>query len=322
MNAMLEYSKEAEINLMKIEQFSESAFDQLIIKTMELGANRVVNSYITESECEIISEATISEFAKKVVTAIEKIIGTIKEYIKKMADKVKSLITKDEKDALDKVKDHVNKNNITEKVDMYDEEANKKMLDEYIQKMVKLERKLMICKVDSKMRDKTSHRNFVEITIILHEMDKLEQEYDRKFLNDNADLISMAAKDAIRFNEKQLNNVKVNYDAVEKGSEQVLAVFKKDAEGCDVPEKLNVIQNMSNRIATRVRQYTLKMSTQRHHNLKTVLTLGTLSMAGKFAVDVYKYNPEVKKQVDDAAAKVMDKLNAYNDAAAKARAQA
>lgn len=322
MNAMLEYLKEAEINLMKIEQFSESAFDQLIIKTMELGANRVVNSYITESECEIISEATISEFAKKVVTAIEKIIGTIKEYIKKMADKVKSLITKDEKDALDKVKDHVNKNNITEKVDMYDEEANKKMLDEYIQKMVKLERKLMICKVDSKMRDKTSHRNLVEITIILHEMDKLEQEYDRKFLNDNADLISMAAKDAIRFNEKQLNNVKVNYDAVEKGSEQVLAVFKKDAEGCDVPEKLNVIQNMSNRIATRVRQYTLKMSTQRHHNLKTVLTLGTLSMAGKFAVDVYKYNPEVKKQVDDAAAKVMDKLNTYNDAAAKARAQA
>ena len=322
MNFMLEYSKEAEINLMKIEQFSESAFDQLIIKTMELGANRVVNSYITESECEIISEAAISEFAKKVVTAIEKIISTIKEYIKKMADKVKSLITKDEKDALDKVKDHVNKNNITEKVDMYDEEANKKMLDEYIQKMVKLERKLMICKVDSKMRDKTSHRNLAEITIILHEMDKLEQEYDRKFLNDNADLISMAAKDAIRFNEKQLNNVKVNYDAVEKGSEQVLAVFKKDAEGCDVPEKLNVIQNMSNRIATRVRQYTLKMSTQRHHNLKTVLTLGTLSMAGKFAVDVYKYNPEVKKQVDDAAAKVMDKLNAYNDAAAKARAQA
>ena len=118
------------------------------------------------------------------------------------------------------------------------------MLDDYIKQMVSLERKLMNIKDGALLNVPGSSNNLhvIEANEILHEIDKLNQKYDSEFLSKNDKVIKLAAKDAIRFNEKQLQQVKVDYDAVEKGSKEVLAMFKKDAKGCDVPVKLNGIQ--------------------------------------------------------------------------------
>ena len=56
----------------------------------------------------------------------------------------------------------------------------------------------------------------VEYMEIETKMDKLNDKSDEAFLEKNEKIIKMAAKDAIRFSKKQLDNVKVDYDALEK----------------------------------------------------------------------------------------------------------
>ncbi len=273
--------------------------------------------YMPESTVSAVYEGKVYDIAAKIVYAIENAIKAIAEFAGKLKDKVLAEFgSKETKEKLDAAKETVSKNKEVSKkqVDMYIDEENRKLLDDYIQSMAKLERQLMNIKVGAMVGKPGTKNNLhvIEANEIIHKMDELNHKYDSEFLQKNDKIIKMAAEDAIRFNEKQLNNIKVDYAAVEKGCKEILNTFKKDAKGCDVPIKLNIIQRMSNAIGTRVRKFLHNHTKFMHSNLKSILTGVAIGIAvkkgGDAVVKNVKASPEAMKHVSDIAKKATDKL--------------
>lgn len=273
--------------------------------------------YMPESTVSAVYENKIGDAASKVSSAIGKIMDVIAEFVKKLKDKIVNAFKNNEtKEKLQAVKETIKRDKKISKklIDMYVDEENRKRLDDYIKQMAKLERELMNIKVGALVgRPGTKNDlHVIEASEILHKMDELNHKYDSEFLNKNDKIIRMAAEDAIRFSEKQLDNIKVDYDAVEKGSKEILKAFKKDADGCDVPVKLNSIQKMSNAIGTRVRQFLNGHTKFMHSNLKSILTGVAIGIAVKKGADVavnnVKASPKAMKHVADLGQKFADVL--------------
>lgn len=294
---------ECAIQLQKLDHITESMMDSFYIQCEETRLSPVVE----ESMKELLYQEAVSDLGKKVVAVIQKIIDAIREFCGKMSKAIAGRFA--EQDVTEKM-ELVNKamqdnpKEASKKVKVNIDQRNKELLDEYIRETVKLERKLMNIKLQAKDGFKFGRGKDAELVIaaneIIHEMDKLDARFDSEFLQENKDLIDMALKDAVRFSDKQMKNVKVDYRAVEQESERVLAEFKKDAQGCDVPVKYNIIQRMANGIGTRVRKFVQHMTTTRKKNL--ALILGTAMVAlGITAYTQYRTNPAVKQGVDNIA---------------------
>lgn len=294
------YNAECSLALEKLNHIWESSYDSFFIQCEDIRTSSVVE----ESIKDFMYEASASDVGKKVVEVIQKIIETIQEFCSKVKNAiVEKFTSKEAKDNLSKleeaIKNDPEKGN--KKVQVYNDIKAQAKLDTYIQEMAKLERKLMNIKIQATNHFKLGNNNDAALIIsanqIMREMDQLNEKYDKDLLDANEEVIEMALKDAIRFSDKQLSNIKVDYDAVQKKSEQVLAEFKKDANGCDVPVKYNAIQKMANSIGTRVRKFIQKKTEIRKKNLALIFGTAAASLAITGYVQ-YKSNPAVKQPVD------------------------
>lgn len=237
---------ECKIELDRIDHICESSFSKCIIVCMESAEDYVY-------------EASTEGFFGKVKAAIQKITKTISETAGKFAsiisDKLKGIYAKITKKNIVHLKN--------EKVDVYRCEKDIDALNDYIRDMVKLERKLIATKVATQAVSSPSLKvsYTIGVTEIQDEIRKLDAKYD-KVVSENSGIVKLALEDAIRFSDKQINNVKLNMDAIKKESDKVLDAFTKDINGCDIPQKANVIQKMSNAIGTKVRKLMKKYSSR------------------------------------------------------------
>lgn len=305
------YNAECALMMDKLNHIWESSYDTFFIQCEDIHNSSVVEENVKE----LMFEASVSDVGKKVVEVIQKIIDTIKDFCSKVKEAIIDRFTsKEAKDKLKEVEDAIQKNpeKGKEKVKVYDDVKAKAKLDTYIQEMAKLERKLMNIKIQAtdnfKMGNKKDAALVISANQILREMDILNSKYDKDLLDINEEVIEMALKDAIRFSDKQLSNVRVDYDAVEKKSEQVLAEFKKDANGCDVPVKYNAIQKMANAIGTRARKFIQRRTEIRKKNMALIFGTAAISL-GITAWTQYKNNPAVKQPVDRIIAQVKNARN-------------
>jgi hypothetical protein len=229
---------------------------------------------------------------KKFGEFIEKIIDNIKIFINKIINKFKG--NKENKELLEKLNEaeKVVKND-DEKIELYDMTNEEKIINEYIKKLITLERKLMAIKVEIKypfpsLVDSSEGQRAiaqVEYQKVEQELEKINEEYDKKILNKYSNVIELAKKDAIRFSKKQLENVEVDFKNLSKGTEKVLREFKKDANGCKHPVKLNLLQRISNSLAIRSRKYLQKKVTYREHNMGIIMRVvvgitGAITLGG------------------------------------------
>lgn len=285
-------SKECEINLLKINHLCESEFDSFKIT---LGQNIFNIDYFTESEFVLYYENTVSELGQKISSAIEGIIKVIQDFIDKLKNKILSAFDNDKKRKLNEAAKNLTSEQASKKVKIYSSKKEKEALDEFIREVAKLERRLLSIKVDIKYRSYNASNAFTYADIE-RQITKLEKKYD-DVISGNEELVEMALKDAIRFSEKELNSVKIDYDAVKNQSDEILQRFKKDANGCDIPIKLNLIQKMANKISTRVRKYLTKHTTRKHRNLSIVIGLAATVGAIKLGVNVARYDPEIRDKI-------------------------
>ena len=309
MNDYMESVLECDIRLNKIDHVYKSFYESFNIRIQELNVNKMFSEFVTESTYDVVYEKSLSDLVSTVVKAIEQFISNIVDFIKLSKDKIVFLFTdkknKEKLDNLEKVIDEVEIDKTVE-IDT-SEEDEKKMLDEYIREMSKLERELMGLKLENKTNPLyKSNQYMVEYMEIEKKMDKLNDKFDKAFLEKNEKIIKMAAKDAIRFSKKQLDNVKVDYDALEKKSSDILKEFKKDANGCEVPVKLNMLQKMSRSIATRTRKSVQRMTSRKHGNIAAVIAI----TVGAVTIKHVARNPEVLKKVAEGGKKINDALDA------------
>lgn len=294
-------NSECSLSLDKINHIWESTYDSFFIQCEDIKNSSVVE----ESVKNLMYEASASDLGKKAVEVIQKIIESIREFCSKVKDAIiEKFSSKDAKDNLKKIEDAIQKDpeKGKKKVDIYNDVKAQAKLDTYIQEMAKLERKLMNIKLQATNNFKLGNGNDAALVIsanqIMRDMDNLTAKYDKDLLDIGDEVIQMALKDAIRFTDKQLNNIKVDYDAVQKKSEQILSEFKKDASGCNVPVKYNLIQKMANAIGTRVRKFVQRRTAVRKRNLMLIFGAGAASI-GITAYVQYHSNPIVKNSVDN-----------------------
>lgn len=289
-NLELKLFIESSDNLFQIE------YDKLSIsmKTMEIDKN---SGIITESENIIIYENKVNSIIDKLKNLINSLIEKIKDFCNKLKNNIVKLFS-DKKDTINELANNID-NIPKEQLEIYDTKHKQDLLNDYINKMVNLERKLMNIKVSNSVQLGNSANSIIEYNLITKEMDKLNEEFDKSFLDENKDIIKMASKDAIRFSEKQLKNIKVDFDKVEKGSEDILNKFKKDADGCDVPVKANILQKMVNSVSTRVRKMVYKSTSYKHLNLKTILALSATIAVGSQVISNPNVQSKVKEKLND-----------------------
>lgn len=281
--------KESEIDMMVIESEMISTYEETMINILEAKDDIVV-----------VHEAT-SSFAAKVVNFINEIITYIKNAIVAVYAKFSNiLLRKDAKGVLDNMEASLTPETASQKVTMYSDEKSKKALDKYVREMSKLERRLLDLKVYGKIGTKKAVANapsiIIETNVIMKEMDRLNAEYDQEFLDENSEIITMSLKDAIRFNKKSLDSIRVDFDSYEKGSSKVLKEYKTDAEGCEDPVVLNTIQRLANSVGTRFRKYLVKHTKYRSSNMRNVLLC--VGMIGAGVIAYHTANAGKKNLID------------------------
>lgn len=255
-----------------------------------------INTFYCEST-DIVYEASLSDMIDSAVKAIEKIIQAIVDFCSSAISKVKSFFLKKEHqskiDALVKNIDKIE--NPNEKISIYESEKLQKAFNVYIREVLKIERKISLLKLDATVsKNPTSSNSFIiECHKIMKEMNELNEKFEAVLTNETEPIIQMAKKDAVRFSQKELDNVKVDFDAVEKGSKEVLQKFKVDMNGCEVPVKINMFQKIANKVATNTRRVVTKITTYKHKNLLKIigsvaLTVGAIS-TGKAMVNVKRH---------------------------------
>lgn len=285
----------------------ESFYDIVAITAMEES----IYEYVSEDDSEsIVMESAVGKLIKKTVETIGEIIKSLCNFIADLVDKVISKVTgKDVQDKLDSLKNVES----DEKINILDSDREVERLNTYIREMAILERKLLNLKRSNrflKLSSRQSNAMIIECNQILNEMNKLNDRYDNEFLDDNSDVIKVALADAVRFNEKSLKNVKVDFKEVEEGAKKVLKEFEQDANGCDVPVKLNILQKMSNSIATRARKCTQHMCKYRLINLRAVMMVG-IGTGAVIGTKAYLKTPKGQQKMAELVTKAQTKANEY-----------
>lgn len=294
----------------------QTNFDKFMISLKIMNNDKKIG-LITESDNFVIYESKIKSIVDKLKELISSLIEKIKEFCTKSKNGIAKLFS-DKKNDIDELVS--NKNIPNEKVEIYDIKTKQDLLNTYINKMINLERKLMNIKVSNKVKLENDANSIIEYNDIIREIDKLNDEFDKSFLDENKDIIKMASKDAIRFSEKELKNVKVDFNELEKGSTEILSKFKEDANGCDIPIKANILQKMVNSVSTRVRKVVYKSTSYKHLNLKTILALSAALFVGKQALSNPKVQETVKNKMNSGIEfmkKQNEKIEKENEALKK-----
>ena len=230
-----------ELELAKLNHEMESMNDMMKIQFMESG------SVYTEAENGIIA---------KIVSAIKAIIAAIGKMVRAIVDNTIGRLIKLFKKG---ESIEVPPQNANTMIEVETIEDHQKALNEYIKQMVVLERKAMNLKYDV-VSGKDAYLSSLEVNKIQKEIDQLNAKYE-KLLESDGKIIKVALKDAIRFNEKQLMKVKIDFTEVEKESSKILKTFSEDAEGCEHPDKVRLIQKISNSIGTMYRKHIRRCTT-------------------------------------------------------------
>lgn len=231
-------------------------------------------------------EGAISSIAEGLVRLINKAIDAITKLVSTLVDKIKSAFGKKEADKIEfAINNFVEVDK--EKAKMYSSEELQKRFDQYIREMLKIERKLMIMSIDVGAK-KPAGKYIIEVNKLMREMDKLDQEFSEFLSSDNKHIIEMAKKDALRFSKKELDNVRINYDNMAKGSKEILEKFKIDVNGVQVPEQRNAFQSLINRVSNKTRLAVNKVAHYHHKNLVVALGLSAAVGGAMIAIDPSK----------------------------------
>lgn len=263
--------------------------------------------------------------------SVTKFITRVIDMIKSLFNKISSVFSKDEKsDKIKKAESILEKNPSADKgkkVEVIVSKEEKNAINEYIREMAKLERKALNLKTISGGphfdNDTLLQMNHNEI---MKEMQLLNDRFDKQLLSKHNKVIQMGLKDAIRFNDKELDSIKVDFNEVEKESERILQLFKKDANGIEHPVKKNLIQKIAQNLGTRVRQYCKKRTEIRKKNFAVV----TLAVAPILTFMAVARNPwvqqavssEINRQFPGAMDKVREKMDKINAEVQKRASQA
>lgn len=322
MNSFDTIFMKADISDMKLNHIWESAYDSFNIHVAEIFNSTVIE----ESTKEIMYEESVRDLAKKAGEIIQKIIDAIKDVCLKLKKVVtEKFLSKETKNKLNEAEEALKKNPSLgkEKVEIMVDKASSQLLDQYIKDMAKLERELLYLKVETDDRYgafDSKKVNMAEVIFrvnqISKKMDALNNKYD-SVVGDNEKLIQMALSDAIRFNSKQLDNIKIDYDAVEKNASEVLREFKTDASGCDVPVKYNLIQKMANAIGTRVRKYFKKKTEYHKNNLFKIVA--AVSVGAAIGYTKHKLTTDPKNFPKNLITGPKDLINAAKNGASQVK---
>lgn len=266
MEFMLE-NKKFDLAVLEANHFFETAYDLFL-------ANQMNASIVLEgTEMETYMEAE----SKKVKAASESFFNKIGKAIEEFIDEIKKkFFEADSTKKLNDAKEAVKKNSKKAeaiKVDAESFEMNADDLNKYIQEMVKIERELLNLKASESLIGYQGNQTAINIEIakIMRKAEKLQDKFDEELLDKNKKVINMALTDAIRFSDKQLENVKVDAEALKSGSKKILKEFQKDANGCDVPAKQNAIRKLGNMVGTMTRKYYNKKTSVAGTTIKTVV---------------------------------------------------
>ena len=259
LNAFIDDYMEASLMQTQIASDADNVLNNLLVNKKQIEHQYYVECFLTESEAVDAYMEAEEGALQKIKKSIDKLINTIKEFFsnikKKQIDKTD---TADISKKIHAAEKQFTPEQLNEKVKVIRNEKSIKILNDYIVAMVKLEREIMnlnfLNATDTKALG--NGRYVTEYEAIMKKVDALNKAYDDKIIKENQDIIEMARKDAIRFSDKQMKNIKVDFEAIEKGSNKVLAQFKKDADGCEEIIKVRGIHKLSNFIAARVRKMT------------------------------------------------------------------
>ena len=291
MNLFARENLEFELSMKKANHEFESCMDMEFISALE--------------DDEFAYEGTLSSIAEGLVKLINKAIESISKLITSLVDKIKSVFNKKESDKIDFAI-----NNFVEvdkkKAKMYSSEELQKRFDTYIREMLKIERKLMIMSIDVGS-NKPNGKYIIEVNRLMKEMDKLDAEFSEFVSSDNKHIIEMAKKDALRFSKKELDNVRINYDNMAKGSKEILEKFKTDANGVQVPEQRKAFQSLINRVSNKTRMAVNKASTYHHRNLTTAIALSVAVAGVTIGIDPNK-REYVKRLYGDTIGKFKENI--------------
>ena len=286
---------------------NEIAIDSMSNEIEILYAEFVLMCENKEYEDEYLMEADNDSFFAKVGQVVIDMANKCVEFITNAKDNVVGLFKKKENAAaLKALKDNKDKIDPTKRIKII-KGKEAETLNEYVKELLVLERQLLLTKIspDINVIPGRSSNRTIEAMEILQKMKSLEDKYDSKFISEHQQVIELASKDAIRFSEKQLKDVELDFDAIMKNSKKVLRQFKTDANGCKEPVKLNILQKMIRALATKIRQVTIATGKRHDKNLAAVLALVGTSLA----VAAYMNNfAGTKDKVNGAATAVKDKV--------------
>ena len=288
-------------------------------KEAELAMKEAYHEFLSEyaSNDILMMESVFTESSNildKAKDTIRKIIDAIKNFFSNAIKTISDIFTK--KDAEKKLEE-LEKADIpaSQKVTIVSSDKDKELLNNYIKEMVKIERELMAIKgtIKGNMIIGDKDLAMLEYQKVSKKIDDLNAEYDKKFLKDNQETIELAAKDAIRFSKKQLNNIKVDFKALEDEHTKILKEFEKDADGCDVPIKHNILVKMANSLGTRMRKVEASLVKCRKINVLAALAISfaagavvkaaeksTGSALSKIGDAYMKKHPEILEKIQKA----------------------
>ena len=287
-------------DIKKASHIFKSNYEMALIESSEMDIFQ--SKYLTESEIDNIHQNKFNDLINKCIEFIKKVIDSIRQLCKNCMIKIREMFVNDKRfDYIKIVKTFSESPYYNEefkklkKVNILTDEKEQMKLNAYIQKLLKYEREIVKLEFESRTKPSIIRNTDVQIMHRIMEIDKkvdeLNNQYEKSFLQENEYIINMAIKDAIRFSDKQLENIKIDFTKLESESCQILQAFQKDANGCDVPEQLNLMQKITNSIAAAVRSRCYQLTQYKARNYDTIIGIALTSAAVAAAIRLYQMRP-------------------------------
>lgn len=289
-----------DLEIKKANHVFKSSYAFALIESCEMEV--LPSNYLTESDMNDIHQSKFKELINQCIALIKSIINSIQQLCRNCIDKIKDMFIKDNRANYVKIikafsdspyySDEFKK---FKNANILNDEKGQKVLNEYIQILLKYEREIVKLELESKT--KMGHMGNSDVQIIHRIMeiekkiDELNNRFEKSFIQENQYIINMALKDAIRFSDKQLENIKVDFNKVQSESEHILQAFQKDANGCDIPEQLNLVQKIVNSIATMIRSRCIQMTQYKTRNYDTIIGIALTSALITAAIKLYQVYP-------------------------------
>lgn len=286
---------ESECIAMENDHMMQSYIDAFHVEATELYME-AASHIISDHETSILYENACSDLISKLSGFIQKVIDNVSLFFRNL--KIKIFGSKEEKEKLAQIKAAVKSakklpESARKQIKVYRTKKNKKALDAYIKEMSQLERRLMRLKVEANndsgyglqmlpivgafVPDKDNTSSIIlEYNDIKDAMDKCNAKYE-KLIEQNAEVVNLALEDAIRFSDKELNDIELDMDAIKADSDKVLAKFKEDAKGVKVKEQANLLQRMTSSIETHVRKYMRDCGGYHQKNTAALLAIAKIT---------------------------------------------